>query len=353
MLNALAYLGYGFSEADVAGGGGAPSFLFTRAAFPFLGGRNERMRENFLEAADIRFGVAVPEPGDNGWRGVFELLECGLPVLLRVDMRYLPYLYGGKIGPAYMSFGWHVICLCGVDFDSGEACVTDTDRGGPCMVALRDLDKARGSSTKVYPPRREYAWIEPRPTLWSFDADRLARAALASILGNYDSPPSWALNGGSAKDSRAPLVGLSGLADFPAVLGSIHTIVNPYALGAAYSYMAASIERNGTGGAAFRRLFRAFLAARAADCANPELRAACAALVAPTEAAMAAWSSLAARLDDAAVALGGAKGAGKAAAVAEAEAATAGAARELYAAESALRNAIADVIGRDAGNGGT
>ena len=310
------------------------------------------MRENFLEAADIRYGVALPAPGDAGWQSVFDLLERGIPVLLRVDMRYLPYLYGGKIGPAYMSFGWHVVCLYGIDFDSGEAYVTDTERGGPCAIALRDLDRARGSSTKVYPPRREYAWAEPRPAEWSLDADRLARAALASVLGNYDQSPSPALNGGAAADQRAPLVGLPGLADFPAALASIHTLVNPYALGAAYSYMAASIERNGTGGAAFRRLFRDFLAARAADCADPELRAACAALVAPAEAAMAAWSGLAARLDGAALALGAAKGPGRAAALAEAEAATAGSARELHAAESALRDAIAGAIGRDAMKGG-
>jgi len=30
-------------------------------------------------------------------------------------MRYLPYLYNGHYGPPYMSFGWHMITLFGID----------------------------------------------------------------------------------------------------------------------------------------------------------------------------------------------------------------------------------------------
>ena len=354
MLNALAYLGYGVTEADIVGGGGAPAFIFTNEGFPFIGGRNELMRESFLEAAGIRYGVAVPATGKDGWAEIFELLERGLPVLLRVDMRYLPYLYGGKFGPAYMSFGWHVICLYGVDFDSGTAWVTDTQHGGPREIALRDLDRARFSRTRTYPPRGEYAWIEPRPEAWSLDADRLTRSALAEVLRNYDGQAGW--GGGEEEPAAAsvaraapkagPLVGLAGLAAFPGTLASLHDTVNPHALGAAYSYMGDTIERNGTGGSAFRRLFRDFLAARAADCADPALRESCARLVPAAESAAGAWSALADSFYASAGALGAAKGgAARTQAIAASEAEAAARAMELFEAEKALRDAIAAATG--------
>lgn len=345
MLNALSYLGYDVTEADIAGGGGAPAFIFTNAGFPFIGGRNERMRENFLDAAKIPYHVVVPDDPNGGWDEIVALLDRGIPVLLRVDMRWLPYLYGGAYGDAHMSFGWHVICLYGIDFDTREAVVTDTGLGGPCHIALADLEKARSSKTKVYPPRREFAWIEAKPAEWVFAPDAVKDAALDTVLANYDVPGAWVTASGAtaSPDTKgAPLSGLAGLAAFPEVLASLHTVVNPHIIAAAYAYMGDTIERNGTGGAAFRRFFRDFLAARATDCADPGSRLACAALLPAAEAARAAWSALAGAFYESSAAIGAAKGAqGKAAAIEAAEAVTAKRARELLAAESALRDAIA------------
>ena len=339
MLNALTYLGYGLSESDIVGGGGAPSFFYSGGNFPFIGGRSDKMREPFLDAAGIPYDVIVPS-GD-GWKDIVALLDRGLPVLLRVDMRWLPYLFGGKHGPAYMSFGGHWICLYGIDFDSREALVTDTAQAGPRRVKLADLEKARGSSTKTFPPRREYAWIGPKPTGWRFDADKVARSALDKVLANYET----AIRNEEAKRADGPLVGLSGLAAFPERLAVLHTRVSPYALAPAYSYMADSIERNGTGGSAFRSLFRDFLEARAADCVDPSMRSACSSLIAPTEEAMAAWSALADSFDAAAVSIGAAGSpAAKGARIAAAEAESSELARRLLGRETALRDAIASAL---------
>jgi hypothetical protein len=335
ILNALSYLGYGLSEADIVGGGGAPAFLFTNDAFPFIGGRNEEMRENFLAAAGIPFEAVIPESDDGDWKGIAARLEGGLPLLLRVDMRWLPYLYGGKYGSPYMSFGGHWICLFGIDFGAAEALVTDTANIGPRSVKLGDLDKARSSTTKTFPPRGEYAWIEPKPAAWSLDPDALAKSALATVLGNYDASGAW------PGTKKKPLVGLAGLEAFPGALAAIHEMVPAYMLASAYSYMAGSIERNGTGGAAFRRLFRDFLVLRAADCAEESVRAACASLVKPTEAAMAAWSGLALAFDQAAARLGSARGPGRKSTIAASEAETAELARAVYSAEALLRDGIA------------
>jgi hypothetical protein len=347
LLNALSYLGYGLAEPDIVGG--SIGFACLAGPFPFIGGRSQNLREEGLGAAAVPFRVGRPGGGASDWEPIFALLERGLPVALRVDMRWLPYLYGGRYGSAYMSFGGHWICLVGVDFDEAEALVTDTGYESAQRVSLADLGKARFSKTKTFPPLGEYAWIESRPAGWSFDRDRAARAALDTALAGYGEG-GGAVAGEAGKDEAgAPageggLFGLPGLAAFPAFLASFREGRNPYALAPAYSYMAGSIERNGTGGAAFRRFFRDFLAARAADCADPELRAACAALVPRAEAAMSAWSALAAAFDEAASRLGAAKGPARAASISEAEAATAERARALYAAEGALRDAIAAAL---------
>jgi len=336
LLNALDYLGYGATEADIVGGAGGISFLFTKGGFPFIGGRSEELRESFMNAAGIRFGVGYAE-GSKSWGTIAELLERGLPVTLRVDLRYLPYRYGGKYGAPYMSFGAHWICLAGIDLAARCAVVTDTEFAGLRRVSLGDLDKARFSNTKAFPPRGEYAWIETRKPEWRLDPDALARRSLRSALANYDRVD-------SRNESGRALVGLRGLADFPEALASIHTAVNAHALAPAYSYMAESIERNGTGGAAFRRFYRDFLVARSRDCAEPRLSEACGRLVPTVEQAMAAWSELASAFDRAAAAIGAVKGSAKAAAISASEEDSASRARKLYAAESAMRDALAEAI---------
>jgi hypothetical protein len=340
LLNALDFLGYGLSEADIVGGGAAPSFLFTDEAFPFLGSRNEKMRETFFAAARIPYRVLLPEKANGGWEGICALLERGRPVVLRVDMRYLPYLYGGRRGPAYMSFGWHWVCLAGLDFDSREALVTDTAREGLQRVGFSDLDAARFSATRVYPPRGEYAWAEPRPPEWRLDPDALAEAGLSGVLKNYQGEGGWGADGGAKDTGR--LEGLGGLALLPERLGSLDRWLNVHTLAPAYRYIAGSIERNGTGGGAFRLLYARFLEARAGDCRDEGLRAACSRLVPAVRAAAAAWTALAARLDAGAARLESARGpAAQKAAASDAGEEAAEAARAVYAAELALQQALA------------
>ena len=73
--NALHYLGYDIDETIVAGGGGAPSFLFLKGQFPFLGGRNSNMREVFFEGAGIPWHLVKPEKQTEPWNNITSLLK--------------------------------------------------------------------------------------------------------------------------------------------------------------------------------------------------------------------------------------------------------------------------------------
>lgn len=343
LLNALAHLGYGITEADIIGGGAAPAFLFTDASFPFLGARNLSMRERFLAAAAIPWKVVVPTGSGPDWPRMEGLLSGGLPVLLRVDMRHLPYLYGGKKGPAYMSFGWHWICLAGLDRAAGRAWVTDTAHPGLQSLSIRELEAARLSRTKVWPPRGEYAWIEPMPEGWRLDPDALVQSGLAGMLENYDGK-----GGAEEGPDGHGLWGLAGLGQLPARLAGLDFRLNAFTLGPAWSYLAASIERNGTGGGAFRRLFASFLATRAEDCRGASLRDGCASLAPLAARASAAWTGLSLSLDEAALALKAARGGkGKKEAVAKGLASTATSSERVLTVETEMRNALAGMAWLD------
>ena len=90
ILNALVYLGYTVSEYEITGGGGALSFLFMKDTFPFIAARNMDMKERFFEAAGLSWKMVTPEGRDAGWSEIIDVLDRGFPVVLRVDMRFLP-----------------------------------------------------------------------------------------------------------------------------------------------------------------------------------------------------------------------------------------------------------------------
>ncbi len=290
MRNALTACGYQFSEEQIIGYGAAPGFMYRKGSFPFIGGRNAGMRETFFDVTGVPWGVRVPAAGEDVWGGVHELLGRGVPVMLRVDMRYLPYRYGGGTGPAYMSFGWHWITLFRIDGD--RAWVSDTEYEGLQELAVRDLDRARRSATKAWPPKAEYAWVEPRSADWSLDRQAATVAALSAFAGAATAADGW----------------LKPLDAFPRDVAALGDYVPSYLLKPALSYMAASIERNGTGGAAFRGLYLGWLEAERSVAADPGLVAALDVLIPATRAAAEAWSALATAFDEASVAVKSARG---------------------------------------------
>ena len=246
MLNALRYEGYDVTESMITGGGGALEFSLAKGMFPFIGARNLDMRERFFAAAGIEWHKVIPTGRDAGWAEIDGLLRKGIPVVLRVDMRYLPYLYGGKYGSAHMAFGWHMITLFGVDYDKGLAYVSDTANIGLQTLRLRDLAKARTSTTRNLPPHAEYYWADPAGVPYSaarkLDADSLASSSFDAVLVNYEKGA------------------LENLSLFGTDLRSLERDgAKIFLLPAILEYMAGTIEDYGTGGASFRLLYRGFL----------------------------------------------------------------------------------------------
>lgn len=252
MLNMLHYLGYPVNEEMIAGGGGAMAFVYLKNGFPFLGGRNYTMRENFFKNTGVIWRSARNEDPKGSWSGVMNVLKQGIPVVLRVDMRYLPYRYGGKYGPSYVSFGWHLIALFGIDMKKGCAYVSDTEYAGLQEIKLADLDKARSSGTKVFPPMREYYWAEKMPADFRIDWKKLTMSAIDNVIANLEQT---AIS--SEPKTETGLAGLKNLGKN--ILNIEKDVPGPFLLPAVFGTFHGYIAEFGTDGAAFRIFFRDFL----------------------------------------------------------------------------------------------
>lgn len=274
MMNALVHLGYPVTEPLITGAGGALSFSFDKGVFPFVGARNADMKEKFFAASGIGWHLPIPDidtTKDLGWSEISALLDSGIPIILRVDMRYLPYRYGGKYGSSYTSFGGHMVTLFGIDYDKGIAFVSDTESSGLQTINLRDLNKARMSKTKVFPPHGEYYWVDKAREGFAFDRNDLLARSLEAVIGNYE---------------NQALAALERYGDDLADLESYST--KSFLLPAVLEYMAGNIEDFGTGGASFRMLYRDFLVESSAKGVKTDLSGAVSAI----EKSITSWHAL-------------------------------------------------------------
>lgn len=296
MMNALRAQGYQVTEPMIAGGGAALGFGYQEGTFPWLSARNGQMRELFFEGSGIPWQKRVPADKDAGWPEIRGLVAAGTPVVLRVDMRYLDYRYGGKFGPSYTSFGWHLITLFAIDEEAGYALVSDTEYSTLQRISLKNLQKARTSRTKVFPPNGEFYWVERAAPDYALDWERLIRESFKHVLENYESRP-------EASQPHS-LVGIGGMARYGERLAAIESYVRPgFLLPQVLDYMAGNIEDFGTGGAAFRILYRDFLREAAARIPGKEVEK----LLPPIDRCVNAWHALSGEFRSAAKSIKGAR----------------------------------------------
>jgi hypothetical protein len=161
MRHLYAWAGRDFSEELLLGLGEGVGFAYSRfkGQAPFLGGRAQP-KPSMEEIAGTRTGVTIVRKSASSdasaERSLNEELDSGRPVMLQVDMGYLPYFdFGGQ----EYHFGGHVVVACGRDAASGDYLIAD--REGPLhVVPAAAIQAARASRHRPFPPGR--AW-------WRFD----------------------------------------------------------------------------------------------------------------------------------------------------------------------------------------
>jgi hypothetical protein len=160
MRHIYAFHDHPISEEMLLGLGAGLGFIYwhMKGSMPFLGGRANvgRPGEEGLETtAGRRTGVTVRRHHTSSSRvaekALLELLEAGEPVMLMVDMGFLPYL----ALPEDFHFGGHAVAVGGFDGESGMALVADRDEALH-PVSLADIAAARGSTFRPFPPRNTW-----------------------------------------------------------------------------------------------------------------------------------------------------------------------------------------------------
>jgi hypothetical protein len=184
--------GYQVSEDLLLGLGAGVGFMYwhQKGAPPFYGGRANAggPKDEGLEVtAGRRTGVAVEYRTTSSARKAEQtmvaLLEAGEPVLVYVDMGFLPYFTDL---PDDYHFGGHVVVVAGYDALSGAVLIADRE-STLYPISMEDLERARGSTFKPFPPR--HRWCE-----FDFSAARTptadeTRAAIAEAAIGMLEPP--------------------------------------------------------------------------------------------------------------------------------------------------------------------
>ena len=164
ILHIYTYNNYEISEDMLLGLGSGMGFIYwhVKGTQPFIGGRVNIERPGFdgLEKTlGRRTGVNVESFRTSSARKaektLLELLDANEPVMLQVDMGYLPYLDL----PEDFHFGYHVIVAAGYNPVSRQVLIADRDKDLH-VISVDELDHARGSKFKPFPP--QYAW-------WTYD----------------------------------------------------------------------------------------------------------------------------------------------------------------------------------------
>jgi hypothetical protein len=143
------------SEEMLLGLGAGLGFMYWHQAgtTPFLGGRGNK--DDLERDAGRRTGVGVEthetSSAHKAEQSLVELLEAGQPVMVYLDMGFLPYFNF----PEEYHFGGHTVVIAGYDPDTRQVLVSDRD-DELHPVSMDDLAQARGSTFKPFPPRHRW-----------------------------------------------------------------------------------------------------------------------------------------------------------------------------------------------------
>lgn len=187
MRHVYAFNGCDVSEDLLLGLGEGVGFMYWQAKGqpPFLGGRTSP-KPSMEEVAGQRTGVKIEihrtASNRKARQTLIEILTAGQPVMVSVDMGFLPYMdFGGE----EYHFGGHSIVICGYDPASEQVLIAERDTLYP--VALTDLEKARGSTFQPFPPKN--AWLTFDFSGFRAPAAEETRLAISNQAAQMLNPP--------------------------------------------------------------------------------------------------------------------------------------------------------------------
>ncbi|WP_433631765.1 BtrH N-terminal domain-containing protein [Halomicrococcus sp. NG-SE-24] len=238
LRNLAAHYGWGFDEPFCFGLGAGLGFGYYEGgpASRTIMGRNGRLETFFFDNLGVDYVERSGQEWSAAWDDVRARLEAGTPVMLFVDLYYLDYF------DTSTHFGPHVVLCIGGDED--EVVLSDGEFDERQTVGTDDLRRAWNSEYGFAP--LENHWLAVTDPAVPEDTAAAVRAAVertATVM--LDS-------GDAAWDTQ----GVAGIRQFAEELPDWHRFEDT-GWCARFAYQ--NVERRGTGGGAFRRLYADFL----------------------------------------------------------------------------------------------
>ncbi len=247
MRNLLSFRGIHLSEPMCFGLGSGAGFLYLPdmpvppgVAFH---GRILEMERELCGALSIPFPEREEDP-KTGWRLAREAVRSGHPVLISTDLAYLEYF------DTKTHFSGHRIVLIGFDDGAGLARLSDSERAEPQEVSVTSLMASRSSTVPPYPMKNRWCIVRPDGPL------RPLAEAIPLALGK-NARTMLAQPEGSAE-------GVSGIRRTAREIVRWPDMTKDWTFAARFGYQV--IEKRGTGGGFFRRIYAAYLDEASSHC---------------------------------------------------------------------------------------
>jgi hypothetical protein len=241
LRNLLGFHGVEISEAMAFGLGAGACFYYVvldeHSPTRFTNGRASRLEENFLELTEVRLRLRTDGDPEAAWELAREDVDAGRPVLLLTDLYYLDH-YGRSA-----HFPGHAVVLAG--YDEELAWLSDTAFEDLQTTSLESLKEARHSQQPIFPLEGHAIDLPEgvelsRENLLAHAPKAIERAASVMLqppLGDYE--------------------GLPALRRIAAEVGTWPEAAEDWQWCTRFLYQV--IERRGTGGGNFRRMYSQFL----------------------------------------------------------------------------------------------
>lgn len=239
------FYGFPFSESMIFGLGSGLGFTYwygKQMPLPFVGGRARDLYKNLCNNLRVVVRVNKTSSKTKAYEALRKLITENVPVMVHVDMPFLKYL--GL--PEEAHFGGHVVVVAGIDETKGVVYIADTNFKKLQTATSKELEEARASKFKPFPPENKWFTFDFPSELTSLE--RAIKIGISKTVKPMLEPPIRNL-------------GTRGIQHFANEIMKWPKEFPPGKLPFQQLYEVTYImlEEDGTGGGCFRYLYSKFL----------------------------------------------------------------------------------------------